>query len=48
MNISDILILAAIGIAVVLGVRRMRGRKNGGCGCGCGCDGCPGCGQKKD
>ena len=40
MNLWDYLILAAVVIAVVFALRRMRRtRKNGGCGCGCdGCD----------
>ncbi len=43
MNVWDIVILLIVGAAAMLAVRRMRGKKAGGCGCGCGCEGCPGC-----
>ena len=37
MNIWDILILCAVGAAVVVAVRTLRGKgKQGGCSCGCG------------
>ena len=44
MNILDILILLAVGAAVVFAIRGMRRRKGG---CGCGCEGCKGCSGKR-
>ncbi|MBQ4436462.1 MAG: FeoB-associated Cys-rich membrane protein [Clostridia bacterium] len=49
MNIWDILILAAVAIAVFFALRKVwKNKRSGGCGCGCeGCTKSAGCQTKK-
>lgn len=45
MNVFDIVIIAAVAVALFFAVRSMVRRKGSGCSCCSGCSGCPHAGK---